>query len=127
GSLFQLPGFDIVVAQECSGIRSSLALLVTSVLAAQLLLDRRWKKIILALAVFPVTVLKNAIRIVTLYFLSYFVDIGFIEGGFLHRSGGFIFFGIGLVIIAMILWLLKDPRLAWRRLGGRPADLPRMS
>lgn len=110
GAVFRLPGFDIMVAHECSGIRSSLALLITTVLAGQIFLDRPWKKIVLVLAVFPVTVFKNAVRIVTLYLLSYFVDMRIIQGGFLHRSGGFIFFGLGLVMLAYILWLLGDPR-----------------
>jgi exosortase len=118
GATFYLPGFDIKVAQECSGIRSSLALLITSVLAGQIFLKRRWKKTALALTVLPVAVLKNAVRIVTLYLLSYFVDMRIIEGGFLHRSGGFIFFGLGLVMLAYVLWLLKSPREAWARVIG---------
>lgn len=110
GAIFYLPGFDIQVAQECSGIRSSLALLITSALAGQTFLDRPWKKIVLILAVLPITVLKNAVRIVTLYLLSYFVDIRIIQGGFLHRTGGFIFFGIGLLILGYVLWLLRSLR-----------------
>jgi exosortase len=119
GAVFYLPGFAIKVAQECSGIRSSLALLITSVLAGQIFLNRRWKMITLAVAVFPVTVLKNAVRIVTLYLLSYFVDMRIIQGGFLHRSGGFIFFGLGLVALAYVLWILGSPREAWERTMGR--------
>jgi exosortase len=120
GSIFRLPGFDIEVARECSGIRSSLALLITSVLAGQIFLSRRWKKTLLALAVFPVTVLKNAVRIVTLYLLSYFVDMRIIEGGFLHRSGGFVFFGLGSVLLTCVLWLLGGPRES----GKRPLEGP---
>ena len=59
GAIFRLPAFDIEVAQECSGIRSSIALLITSVLAGQIFLAGRWRKIALALAVIPVTILKN--------------------------------------------------------------------
>jgi exosortase len=109
GAIFYLPDFGIEVARECSGIRSSLALMVTSVLAGQIFLKGPWKKILLALSVLPVTVLKNGVRIVTLYLLSYFVDYRIIEGGYLHRSGGFIFFGLGLVMLGYILWLLKGP------------------
>lgn len=109
GSIFHLPGFGLEVAQECSGIRSSLALLITSVLAGQIFLTSPWKKIILALAVFPVSVFKNGVRIVTLYLLSYFVDMRIIDGGFLHRSGGFVFFGLGLVILGCFLWFLRKP------------------
>jgi exosortase len=112
GAVFRLPDFDIRIAHECSGIRSSLALLITSILAGQLFLNRPWKKIVLALAVLPVTVIKNAVRIVTLYVLSYFVDMQIIQGGFLHRSGGFLFFGLGLAALAYVLWLLRAPRAA---------------
>jgi exosortase len=108
GSIFYLPGFGIKVAQECSGIRSSLALLITSVLAGLIFLPGPWKKIVLALAVLPVTVFKNGVRIVALYLLSYFVDMRIIDGGFLHRSGGFIFFGLGLGILGCVLWLLRN-------------------
>jgi hypothetical protein len=52
--------------------------------------------------------------------LSYFIDIRIIEGGFLHRSGGFIFFGLGLVMLAFVLWILRNPREAWGKAMGRP-------
>ncbi len=118
GPVFRLPGFDIEVARECSGIRSSLALLVTCVLAGHLFLGRFWKQVVFVLSVFPVAIFKNGVRIVTLYLLSYFVDMRIIEGGFLHRSGGFIFFGLGLATLGVILWLLK-------RSDGRAAGPPR--
>jgi exosortase len=108
GPVFGLPGFAIEVAQECSGIRSSLALLVTTVLAGHIFLRKFGNKALLALAVLPVAVFKNAIRIVTLYLLSYFVDMRIIMGGFLHRSGGFIFFGLGLFVLGSLLWLLRE-------------------
>jgi exosortase len=108
GPVFFLPGVSIKVAQECSGIRSSLALLVTTVLAGQLVLKKPGSRVLMALAVLPVAVFKNAVRIVTLYLMSYFIDMRIIKGGFLHRSGGFIFFGLGLAVLASVLWLLKN-------------------
>ena len=108
GAYFRLAIFDIEVARQCSGIRSSMALVITTVLAGHIFLDKFWKKAALVLAVFPVTVFKNGIRIITLYLLSIFVDMRIIEGGFLHRSGGFIFFGLGLVILGLILWVLRE-------------------
>ena len=108
GPVFRLPGFAIEVAQECSGIRSSLALLITTVLAGHIFLRKFGNKALLALAVLPVALFKNAIRIVTLYLLSYFVDMRIIMGGFLHRSGGFIFFGLGLFVLGSLLCLLRE-------------------
>jgi len=116
GSIFKLPGFSIEVARECSSIRSSLALLITCILAGHLFLKKFRNKALLVLAVLPVAVFKNGVRIVTLYLLSYYVDMRIIEGGFLHQSGGFIFFGLGLVILGGVLWLLRrtevQPRFA---------------
>jgi len=107
GSVFYLPDMSLEVSQECSGIRSSLALLITAILAGHLFLGKFWGKAILALAVFPVAVFKNGLRIVSLYLLSYFIDMRFIEGSFHHRFGGSVFFGLGLILMGFFLWLLR--------------------
>jgi exosortase len=49
GPLFHLPNMSIEIAKECSGIRSTLALLITSILAGHLFLRTGWKKFILIL------------------------------------------------------------------------------
>lgn len=70
GFVFHLPGISIEVAKQCSGIRSSLALFITAILAGHLFLRGGWKKVILVLSVFPITVLKNGVRIATLSLLG---------------------------------------------------------
>lgn len=70
GAVFHLPGMSIQVAKECSGIRSSLGLIITGILAGHLFLRRGWKKFVLILFIYPITVLKNGIRIVTLSSLA---------------------------------------------------------
>ena len=47
GLIFQLPNITIEVAQECSGIRSSWVLLMTSILAANLFLKTPWRRLAL--------------------------------------------------------------------------------
>jgi exosortase len=107
GSMFYLPGFSLEVAKECSGIRSGLALLITCILAGHLFLGRLWKKAFFILAVFPVAVFKNGLRIVSLYLLSYFIDMRFIEGNFHHKFSGSVFFLFGLIVLGIILWFLR--------------------
>jgi exosortase len=107
GFLFHLPGVSVEVAEVCSGIRSSLALFITSILAGHFFLDRFWKKAVLAVIVFPVTVFKNGIRIITLSLLGAYVDPRFLTGGFLHQSGGFLFFIPALGLLGLALWLLR--------------------
>ena len=107
GLVFQLPGVSIKVAEQCSGIRSSLALLITSVLAAHVFLRGTWRRAAFMLSVLPIALFKNAVRIVTISWLSVYVDRRILEGGFLHKSGGFLFFALGLVILGAILILLR--------------------
>jgi exosortase len=107
GFVFHLPGISIEVAEVCSGIRSSLALFITSTLAGHFFLDRFWKQAVLAVVVFPVTVFKNGIRITTLSLLGAYVDSRFLTGGFLHKSGGFLFFIPALALLGLALWALR--------------------
>ena len=107
GFVFHLPGINIEVADACSGIRSSLALFITAVLAGHFYLDRFWKKVVLALLVFPVTIFKNAIRIVTLSLLGAYVDEKFITESFLHHSGGFVFLIPALGLLGLAVWGLR--------------------
>ena len=87
GVVFHLPGLSIEVAPECSGIRSSMALVITCVLAGHMFLKTTWKKAVLVLAVLPVTMLKNGIRIVTLSVLAVYVDRGFLESSAAQGRG----------------------------------------
>ena len=104
--VFHLPGLSIEVAPQCSGIRSSLALVITCVLAGHMFLKTTWKKIVLVLAVIPITMFKNGIRIVTLSLLGVYVDRGFLESS-LHRDGGILFFILALLLMAPILFVLR--------------------
>lgn len=106
GTLFHLPGISIEVAPACSGIRSSLALVITAVLAGHIFLKSNWNKVLLVLAVLPVTMFKNGIRIVTLSLLGVYVDRGFLESS-LHRDGGILFFALALLLMTPILLILR--------------------
>ncbi len=106
GLLFSLPGLTIEVAKECSGIRSSLALLIVMLLAGHLLLRSSWKKAVLIVSIFPVLLLKNGLRILSLSLLAIYVDRGFLTGS-LHRNGGIVFFLLALALLAPLLRLLQ--------------------
>ena len=114
GLIFQLPGITIEVAPECSGIRSSVALLITTLLAAQFLLRSNWRKSTLCILVFPLAMVKNGLRIATLSVLSVYVSRDFLYG-WLHRSGGVVFFLIGFALICLSLRILH--------FGDRPFTL----
>jgi exosortase C (VPDSG-CTERM-specific) len=103
---FQLPGFSLQVAPECSGIRSTLVLFITSLVAGQLFLRSPWKRALFALAVIPLGILRNAFRIVTIGELCIHVDPGFIDSP-IHRRGGPVFFVISMIPFLLLLYYLR--------------------
>jgi exosortase len=112
--VFELPGVAIRVAEECSGIRSTLALLVTTVLTSYLFLRTTWKRWLLCIVVVPIAIIKNGLRIMTLSTLAIYVDPGFLYGN-LHHHGGVVFFMFALVPMGLLLfWLEKGEAPAAR-------------
>jgi exosortase len=107
GLIFHLPGVSVEVAEQCSGIRSSIALFITSILAGHLFLKTGWKKVVLSLSIFPITIFKNGVRIVTLSLLGAYVDKSFLTDSMLHRRGGIPFFLFALLLLLPVLWLLR--------------------
>jgi exosortase len=119
GFFLSVPGVTIEVAKECSGIRSSVALFITCLLAAHLFLRTQWKMLVFVLLVFPLAIVKNGIRITTLTLLSVYVDPSFLTGS-LHRDGGFVFFLLALAILLPVLLLLQKSE---RSVANPPATI----
>jgi exosortase len=105
GVMLSIPGLNLEVAQECSSLRSSLMLIVTSMVLAQLFLQSFWRKTVLVLAAIPLSIAKNGVRIFTISMLGTRVDPGFLHGN-LHRHGGIVFFLLALFAVVLLLWLL---------------------
>jgi exosortase len=106
GFVFYLPGLSIEVAKECSGIRSSMALLILAFLLAHFAFTRFWKKAVFVLAGLVTMALKNGVRIATLTILANYVDRDFLFGR-LHHEGGIVFFLIGLGLLLPVYWFLR--------------------
>jgi len=107
GFVFSLSDFTIYVAEECSGIRSALALFITSLAAGHLMLRSTWGKMGLVSIVVPLAIVKNAVRIVGLALLANYVDPSFITDNALHRNGGIPFFVLSLAVLFSVVWLLR--------------------
>jgi exosortase len=106
GYVLTFPNLSIEVARECSGIRSSIMLLITGLILAHLFLRSFWSKVVFVLIIVPFSVAKNAIRIFTLSMLAMYVNPGFLSGR-LHHQGGIVFFLIALGGLLLSLWLLQ--------------------
>jgi len=105
GMLVHIPGLTLEVAPECSSIRSSLMLLVTTMVLAQSLLRSFWRKSLVVALAIPLSIAKNGLRIFVLGMLATRVDPSYLTGRF-HRQGGIIYFLIALAAIFVLLWIL---------------------
>jgi exosortase len=104
---FSLPGADIQIAEQCSGIRSSLSLLIASILAGHFFIHSAWRKVSLSLLTILIVIFKNAVRIVAISWLGVYVNPDFFYGA-LHRYGGLPFSLLALGMMGCLLIMLKD-------------------
>jgi exosortase len=106
GFVLSLPTISIEIAKECSGIRSSMAVVIICLVAAKLFLRSHWKMTFLVVLAIPFAVLKNGLRITTLTLLSIDVNPSFLTGK-LHQQGGFVFFLVTLGLLGAVVFFLR--------------------
>jgi exosortase C (VPDSG-CTERM-specific) len=119
GTVFTLPGITLQVAPECSGIHSSLVLLMIGLIAGHFFLRRPWAKGVLAASVIVLGILRNGARIFTLAELCVHVDPEIIHSP-IHKHGGPPFFALSLIPFFILIWFLR--KMESRRAGA--ADRP---
>lgn len=105
GDRFVLPHVTIEVARECSGIHSTMALMILGLLAGYLCLRSNLKRAALVLIAIPIVCLTNGLRITALTLLAEYVNMSFLSGN-LHQRGGVLFFLLGLGLLMISLQLL---------------------
>jgi exosortase len=120
GIMLSIPGLDIEVAHECSSIRSSLMLIVTTMVLAHLFLHSWWRKALLIAAAIPLSVVKNGLRIFVIAELGTRVDPGYLDGR-LHHQGGIVFFGTSLVAVIVLVSILKRTEMTRPKALGSSA------
>jgi exosortase len=121
GTIMSLPGLDIEVAPQCSGIRSTMALFLAGVALGDITLRSGWGKLLVVLCIGPIGILRNAIRIVAITLLGVYVNKNFLYGN-LHRNGGLVFALVGFAILLAIVWLLRNCELWCRHRLSGPAS-----
>jgi exosortase len=115
-------GFQIDIADPCSGIRSLFALLMFSALFGYLFLPRLWQQWIVFLSAFPLAILGNLSRVIMLVLGSIFFGSAFAIGttdhpSWFHEGCGFLVYAVALGMECVLASLLTRK---WRR----PADFP---
>lgn len=107
GTIFALPTIVLEVARECSGIRSTWVLFITSLVASHMFLTTFWRRVLLVAFIIPLGIVRNAFRILVIGLLCTYVGPHMVDS-FIHTRGGPIFFVISLLPLFLLLsWLRR--------------------
>jgi exosortase len=123
GLLLTIPGVTLQVAKECSSIRSSLMLMMTTMVLAQLFLRSPWRRALLIALAIPLSVAKNGLRIFTIGMLGTKVDPSYLTGR-LHHRGGSLFLLIALLAVLLLLVILRKGEQRSAPVSPRVQPLP---
>ena len=107
GFVFGLSNMTITVDEGCSGIRSTLSLIITSIVAGHFFLRSVWGKLGIVAVAVPLAIIKNGVRIVVLSLLANDVEPRFLTDSTLHDFGGHSIFVLSVVILISLVWLLR--------------------
>ena len=111
GNVLSLPGdVSLFVAEACSGITSLITLLPIGVFVAYFTESRLSRRLILVLAVVPIALTGNLLRVVLTVLLSIHVSVEFATEGPLHEWAGVATYVIGCLCL---LGLGKAMRWFW--------------
>jgi exosortase C (VPDSG-CTERM-specific) len=113
--VMELPGMTLEVARNCSGIRSSLVLLITSLIASYLFLSSSWHRALLLAMVIPLGIVRNAIRVLVIGLLCVRHGPQMIDS-WIHHRGGPLFFAVSLApLFLAAAWFRRRETRAARR------------
>jgi exosortase len=105
GNLLILPGYTLEVVEACSGIRSLMSLIALAVAYGYFLERRTWMRWLLVLAVLPLAIFSNGVRVFVTAMLTHFWGLEAAEG-FLHSFSGWMIFVVSMVLLLLLHTLL---------------------
>jgi exosortase len=116
-------GWDpLEIAKGCSGIRSLMALLMIAAAWAYVAKMALWKRALLFLSAFPLAILGNALRVVSIFVIGEYYDPVWARKTWHDWSGLLLFYPITLLALLTIHSLLEGG-LPWKK--GRRRELLR--
>jgi exosortase B len=103
GVMIMIGSYQVLVKDACSGMNSIFALSAIGVFYAYAFhWENKLRSVLLLVAIIPITIAANFIRVVTLVLIAYYGGVDLLEGT-LHDLTG-----IGLFVVAVVLLFLFD-------------------
>ena len=106
GNVLILSNYSLEVVEACSGIRSLMSLVALAMAYGYLAEPRRWVRYVLVVAMVPIAIATNAIRITSAGVLAHRFGPGAAEG-FLHEFSGFVIFVAAVFLMFVSHWILR--------------------
>ncbi|SPF49907.1 conserved membrane hypothetical protein [Syntrophobacter sp. SbD1] len=106
GSVFKFPELAIEVARQCSGIRSSTALVILSLLSGNLFLRSSLNRFLLVIFSIFIAIFKNGVRIAALALGTIYIDPRIISGP-IHEAGGIPVFMLGFAMLSTVVVVMR--------------------
>lgn len=106
------------IAAGCSGIRSLMALLMISAAWAYVAKIAMWKKIVLFLSAFPLAILGNSLRVISIFVIAEYGDAHWARTTWHDWSGLLLFYPFSLLLLLVIHSLLEGG-IPWKQRNRR--------
>ena len=106
GNAVQMPGTDLLIGAQCSGVNSMITLFALTSLCGYVFNGPWWGRIGLVVLSIPLAMVGNILRVGNLLYVAYYwgVDAAFI---FYHDYSGFVFFVVVLLLVLPLMRLLQ--------------------
>ena len=101
------------IAHGCSGIRSLMALLMISAAWAYVAKMAMWKKILLFFSAFPLAIVGNALRVISIFVIAEYGDAKWASTTWHDWSGLLLFYPFSLMLLLVIHSILEGG-LPWK-------------
>ncbi|WP_294393204.1 exosortase V [uncultured Sphingomonas sp.] len=97
GVMIQIDQYDILVAAACAGLNSIISLSAIGLFYIYVRHNANWRyALVLMLAIIPVAILANFIRVLLLILITYYAGDAYAQG-FLHGFAGMVMFAVALL------------------------------
>lgn len=101
------------IAHGCSGIRSLMALLMISAAWAYVAKISLWKKVLLFLSAFPLAIIGNALRVISIFVIAEYGDAEWAAGTWHDWSGLLLFYPFSLFLL-LVFHSIFEGGLPWK-------------
>ena len=105
GAQIHLPHSTFLIGLPCSGMSTLISLLALAALLAYILRGRTYKRVILFLLAFPIAILANLVRIVSLLLIGNHWG-GEVAMAYFHDYSSLVFYLVALLLLGLIARVL---------------------